>query len=35
MIPAVSVAAVVAGILAVASPVVCFVVDMSFKIFGG
>jgi hypothetical protein len=35
MMSAVSVAAVVAGILAVAAPAVCFVVDMSFKIFGG
>jgi hypothetical protein len=35
MISAVSVAAVVAGILAVAAPAVCFIVDMSFKLFGG
>ncbi len=32
---AVSVAAVFAGILAVAAPAVCFVVDMSFRVFGG
>jgi len=35
MMSAFSVAAVVAGILAVAAPAVCFVVDLSFKIFGG
>jgi hypothetical protein len=35
MMSAVSVAAVVAGILALAAPAVCFVVDISFKIFGG
>jgi hypothetical protein len=35
MMSAISVAGVVAGILAVAAPVVCFVVDMSFRVFGG
>jgi hypothetical protein len=35
MMSAVSVAAVVAGILAVSAPVVCFVVDLSFRLFGG
>jgi len=35
MMSAISVAAVVAGILALAAPAVCFVVDMGFKVFGG
>jgi hypothetical protein len=32
---AISVSAVVAGILAIAAPVVCFVVDLTFRVFGG
>jgi hypothetical protein len=32
---AISIAAVVAGILTVAAPAVCFVVDMTFRAFGG
>ncbi len=32
---AVSVAAVIAGILAVAAPAICFVVDIAFKVCGG
>jgi len=32
---AVSVSAVVAGILAIAAPAVCFAVDLAFKAFGG
>jgi hypothetical protein len=35
MMSAVSLAAVVAGILAVAAPAICIVVDLSFKVFGG
>jgi hypothetical protein len=35
MMSAVTVAAVVAGILAIAAPAVCFVVDLGFKILGG
>jgi len=35
MMSAVSVAAVIAGILTVAAPAVCFVVDLTFRVFGG
>jgi hypothetical protein len=35
MMSAISVTAVVAGILAVAAPAICFVVNMTFKVFGG
>jgi hypothetical protein len=35
MMSAISIAAVVAGILTVAAPAICFVVDTAFKIFGG
>jgi hypothetical protein len=35
MMSAISVTAAVAGILAVAAPAICFVVDLAFRVFGG
>jgi len=35
MVSSITVAAVLAGILTVAAPTVCFVVDLAFRVLGG